>query len=302
MRRPLIHAEKPLRRYAVRVLAASAAVAVCAAPLTPIHAADSPSVIAAARLKNHPPRNWIRHYLGEDRYKIAGGTWRFVSTELDRFYYPAYAPEMLRQSPNRVIGFASAKDAEEAGYLPGAGYAGIDPSFDRAYAGAGSSSTSSRTTVNRSAKPIRITLADGVSTILVPAGWQRLASQKQQETAVDMFAGPQKGVAVVLAMQVQTRNGYSVENLMSPRIWRTLLERMAQSTPNARDAAEMRATKVTPGRLGGMRGVTMNFPRGGGPMGIGGGRGYLVGTGNKLYFVQGNTSGADKLLQTVRFR
>ena len=58
----------------------------------------SPSVKAAARLKYNPPRNWIRHYLGDDRYKIAGGVWKVVTTPNDKFYYPAYAAEMLRRS------------------------------------------------------------------------------------------------------------------------------------------------------------------------------------------------------------
>lgn len=297
MRRHLADAEKPLRRYAARVLAATAVVAVCAAPLTPIHAADSPSVRAAARLKNHPPRGWIRHYLGADRYKIAGGTWRFVSTELDRFYYPAYAPEMLRQSPGRVIGFASAKDAEEAGYLPGAGYANVDPGFDRAYAGAGGASTRGDAQ--------RITLADGASSVLLPASWRRVMTQNQQGRALDVLQGPGKNLMFVMKLPVQTSRGYSVENIMSPRIWRTILDRAASSGGrSAGVASEMRNTRVTKTQIGGMRGIALNFPRGsGGPMGLGnGGRAYMVGTGNTLFFVQASGDGGSKLLDSLRLR
>jgi hypothetical protein len=68
-----------------------------------------PSARAAAKLKKNPPPTWIQHYLPDDRYKIAGKVWKYVSTEVDRTYH----------LPNRVIGFSSAQEAEEAGYRPG---------------------------------------------------------------------------------------------------------------------------------------------------------------------------------------
>ncbi len=80
-----------------------------------------PSALAAARLKNNPPRNWIRHYLPADRYKIAGGIWKYVSTELDTYYHRPDSALMLQQPAGMVIGFASIADAEEAGYLPARG-------------------------------------------------------------------------------------------------------------------------------------------------------------------------------------
>ena len=298
MRRHSTPAEKLLRLPVVRVLVASAVVVICAAPLTPSRAADSPSVRAAARLKNHPPRGWIRHYLGEDRYKIAGGTWRFVSTELDRFYYPAYAPEMLRQSPGRVIGFASAKDAEEAGYMPGAGYAGIDPSFDRAYANGGSVSTRGGSGGEAAQ---RVTLADGTSTILVPAGWQRLMSDKQKDMSIDMFVGPQKGMALVMSMRIPMGNGYSAENLMSPRVMRSVLGQVGNSSGDARMSSALRNAKVEDVRLGGLRGITMTMPKNA-IRGLGGGRSYIVGTGDRFYIAQGSTPRAEQFLKTVRFR
>ncbi len=79
----------------------------------------SPSAKMAARLKYHPPKNWMGHYLPDDRYKI-GSTWRVLSTELDMFYHRPDCPNMLRQSAGSVIGFASADDALEAGYKPDA--------------------------------------------------------------------------------------------------------------------------------------------------------------------------------------
>ncbi len=78
----------------------------------------SPSVSAAARLKNKPPQNWLRHYLGDDRYKISGGVWKVVSTQTDNRYHRANCVFMLRSSAAIVIGFASPTDAMEAGYKP----------------------------------------------------------------------------------------------------------------------------------------------------------------------------------------
>ncbi len=80
---------------------------------------SSPSARAAARLKYHPPQGWINHYLPDDRYKIQGGVWRFVSTEMDDRYYLPDSPSMLSQSPGIVIGFANEAAAQEAGYRPG---------------------------------------------------------------------------------------------------------------------------------------------------------------------------------------
>lgn len=69
--------------------------------------------------KYHPaPVNWIAHYLPEDRFKITSGDWEVVSTETDKYYYKAWAPAMLRQTPNRVIGFHTWQNAMIAGYRP----------------------------------------------------------------------------------------------------------------------------------------------------------------------------------------
>ncbi len=76
---------------------------------------SSPSARSAARLKYNPPHNWLRHYLGDDRYKI-GSAWQVVSTETDTDYHRADCPLMLRQSPDGVIGFPTSALAVEAGY------------------------------------------------------------------------------------------------------------------------------------------------------------------------------------------
>lgn len=81
----------------------------------------SRSAVMAARLKKRPSSSWLAHYLPDDRYKIAGGVWKYVSTDLDTYYHRPDSPLMLRQSASGVIGFASAADAEEAGYRPGPG-------------------------------------------------------------------------------------------------------------------------------------------------------------------------------------
>ena len=75
-----------------------------------------PSAIEAARLKYYPPGGYLSHYLPDDRYKIAGNVWKYVSTDLDTYYHVPSSPNMMRQPADRVIGFASAADAEEAGY------------------------------------------------------------------------------------------------------------------------------------------------------------------------------------------
>jgi hypothetical protein len=82
-----------------------------------------PSAKMAAKLKKSPAPSWLAHYLPDDRYKIAGGVWKFVSTDLDTYVHLPNSPLMLRQSADSVIGFASMADAEEAGYTPEPGLA-----------------------------------------------------------------------------------------------------------------------------------------------------------------------------------
>ncbi|RYG60821.1 hypothetical protein EON80_24390, partial [bacterium] len=98
------------------VLSAVGASVANAAP-TPGRKLPGPSAVQAARLKKYPPPNYLSHYLPDDRYKIAGNVWKYVSTDLDTYYHVPSSPNMLRQPANRVIGFANARDAEEAGYV-----------------------------------------------------------------------------------------------------------------------------------------------------------------------------------------
>jgi hypothetical protein len=76
-----------------------------------------PAAVQAARLKKYPPPGYLSHYLPDDRYKIAGGVWKYVSTDLDTYYHVPQSPNMMRQPADRVIGFANVRDAEEAGYI-----------------------------------------------------------------------------------------------------------------------------------------------------------------------------------------
>ena len=93
------------------VLAASAANSSHAAPV-------GPSARAAAGLKKNPRTQWLAHYLPDDRYKIAGGVWKYVTTNLDTYYHVPSSTNMMRQPNAGVIGFPSAREAEEAGYMP----------------------------------------------------------------------------------------------------------------------------------------------------------------------------------------
>lgn len=131
------------------VLAASA---LCTG-LVHAYPGTSPSARAAVRLAYHPPKNYIQHYLPADRYKVAGGTWKVLSTEIDEDYHRATCPNMLRESAGIVLGFASATDAVDAGYrpcpicrpqIPVAVYASTAPAPAPAYTNDGQASAESR--------------------------------------------------------------------------------------------------------------------------------------------------------------
>ena len=122
----------------------------------------------AARLKYAPPNNYLKHYLGDDRYKIAGGVWKVVSTQLDTYYHRPTCPNILRQHADIVLGFSHSKDAEEAGYR-------ADPvcqpkEIAVVYGQLGGSVT------DYVSSATRLTLADGSSSIILPTGWRRVES------------------------------------------------------------------------------------------------------------------------------
>jgi len=124
----------------------------------------SRSVKAAARLKNHPPAGWINHYLGDDRYKIAGHVWKVVSTQSDQYFHRPDCPEMLHQSADIVIGFPSVASALEAGYMPDPH---CRPDINTAAVDGRVASTRAQ----------QVRLSDGRSTVTLPAGWRQLQSQ-----------------------------------------------------------------------------------------------------------------------------
>jgi len=140
------------------------------------------SAALAAWLANTPPPGWIQHYLPDDRYKIVGGIWQYVSTDVDSYYHKPGSPEMLKQPADNVIGFASRHDAEEAGYLPGPSVTAGDDNSPGASPSTGAEALAemaqlgeiaSSATYNRSNRPRTITLSDNESQVLLPAGWWR---------------------------------------------------------------------------------------------------------------------------------
>lgn len=215
----------------------------------------SPSVIGAARYKNAPPRGWIRHYLGDDRYKIAGKVWKFVSTERDRYFYPPWAPEMLRQSANTVIGFASADDAIEAGYAPASKYRSqlLPDYLDRAEGG--SSGLGSRS----AKKGTRIVLSDGVSTVLLPSGFFRVAQTipvDGQLTPIDIILSASSSTKVAFGFIKVDANDKSG---VTPQVFRELKRYVETGSLPDADLQSLRGSKVTSSRLSGMKAVTVTL-------------------------------------------
>ena len=153
----------------------------------------------AARLKYAPPNNYLKHYLGDDRYRIAGGVWKVVSTQLDTYYHRPTCPNILRQHADIVIGFSHSRDAEEAGYR--ADSVCQPQQITVLYGQAQNALTGYLTS------PTRLTLADGGSTVVVPAGWGRMGSTSSEHQNirfyVDMFmrkgGRPQDMVIIITA-------------------------------------------------------------------------------------------------------
>ncbi len=268
----------------------------------PAHAqrVTSPSVRAAARLKNHPPKNWIRHYLGEDRYKIAGGVWKVVSTELDSFYYPAWAPEMLRQKPGIVIGFSSAAEAEEAGYR-----ASAYPMENALYGLTAAEIISARqriSTTMAARAGTRVTLSDGVSSVLLPNGWKHtpVGGQSQNTAAgnvsyqADMLSPPDGRSGIMFAF-INVPGNANVESFLSPdKIAQLKTQMSARAGADATFAKSLEGAKLGSGTLGGLRGLTIipgknaNLPAGMA------GRLTLVGRGSKMYIMGAQLAPTDK--------
>ena len=188
------------------VLLAGAATSSHAAPV-------GPSARAAARLKKNPTSAWLAHYLPDDRYKIAGKVWKYVTTNLDTYYHVPSSANMMRQPNSGVIGFPSARAAEEAGYLPDPRDGTLQQvrgnieqqQFAREQqAAAAARNGGTRTFIRPSGKVI---LGDGRSTLVVPADWQRIASDQKTEEgrnfSIDLMMHPRsKKIALLLTMTV----------------------------------------------------------------------------------------------------
>lgn len=280
----------------------------------------SPSVLEAALLKlgidpkrgtYFPPNDWIRHYLGDDRFKIVGGTWPVVSTEMDAYYHRPECPNMLKQPAGTVIGFMSAEEAVEAGYT-------ADPVChpeEPAGAFAGPGITVLGSTVNSA--PQQITLADG-STLTLPARWRRLGSTSQQNQggafSIDTFRPARGAGAVIVASMTFTQLPQNVNlgALLTPEGFRKYLQG-DQSLLNAsgqvnsgmdRLATMLDSFSVSSATLGGMRGVLLKPKRGASVPGFRGsvivvGRGQTI---HEIYDATGGAPGVDTIIKTYRPR
>lgn len=262
------------------------------------------SAYAAARLKNHPPKNWIRHYLGDDRYKIAGGVWKVVSTELDRYYYPAWAPEMLRQPAGLVIGFSSAEQAEEAGYLPSAYPMGVSL---YGLTSAEIAAARRRAVAASAAQGRRITLADGRSTVILPNGWTHQPVGTQNvgthvggaSFQMDLLSSPGgKGGISFVFMNVPGQG--DIEKFLTPQGVEQLRQRLRQRAgSDGSVASALEGAQLGTATLGGLRGLTI-IPGKGAKLPAGmAGRLTIVGRGSKMYMMVAQLSPKDTQYGTV---
>ena len=247
----------------------------------------SPSVKAAHRYKYNPPRNWIRHYLGDDRYKIAGGIWKVVTTPNDRYAYPAYAREMLRRSPNNVIGFSSKEEAEEAGYILSPNYfstyneASSAPLSDVVTQSSNQMTTRARTASysprvsNTTRRAARVLLPDRVSSVLLPSGWEyvEMASttyQTPQGAVLDQNAVVRprsgRGGYILFGIQTMPQGSDSAALLRSQekslQQMRGSLNKLSTQSGRVNSGANnfMRDFKPVRVRVGGLRGMRIKVP------------------------------------------
>ncbi|HVF85921.1 MAG TPA: hypothetical protein VM821_08055 [Abditibacteriaceae bacterium] len=282
----------------------------------------SPSVKQAHRLKFYPPRGWIRHYLGDDRYKI-GTTWRVVTTPNDKFYYPPFAREMLMAPPGQIIGFASAQDAQEAGYAPAPAYGeafGLDArqmaTDDLRNSEEPSSGAAPRrnvTTINRTPRAQRIILADGRSSVLLPPNWKRVQSMQRTYNGVLAQAdvlGPVSGrgglAFATVTVPGMPRNA-DMGMFIKPSTFRQSLSRVNNSgRVNNQVTQAMNDVSIRSASLGGVSGVSLT-PRRGLRLPTGSvGEIVMIGRGSKLYMMMnqgaGRLPGARTIVNSFRPR
>ena len=273
-------------RLTLPFAAAFAAITVFSCHL-PAHAYPntSPSALAAARLKYRPPYNWIRHYLGDDRYKIAGNVWKFVSTTTDQYYHRPDSPFMLAQPAGIVIGFASAAEAEEAGYLPG-------PSANAIVLPAIKGNGGDGTTINNSKNAMRIVLADGLSTVLLPPNWKRTRTGAQTVLGYALQSDtlePLKGGGSLRFAFINAPGNINVEPFLTVEKFPQLAALAGKSGKNSAASQYLKNAAVSRARLGGRSGVTLT-PRASTP-GISG-RVTLAARGAKVYMLENNAGRA----------
>jgi hypothetical protein len=250
--------------------------------------AKGTSAEAAAILKNHPPAGWISHYLGDDRYKIAGHVWKVVSTQRDKYFHRPDCPEMLRQPAGIVIGFPSVASALEAGYLP-------DPHCNPA---ASATAINIGGAVSNHAQ--RIQLSDG-SSVTLPAGWRKVQSQKISNkyisASIDSFAPGKSldsGAAIITFDFPGAGNRTETLTAAKAKEYMSMYNNSGyvnSAIPRSRN--EMNIKDVT---YKGMRGVVMT-PK---TKKNGDGIFYMVQKGSRLYVVAvGGDKGIPKGAQTI---
>jgi hypothetical protein len=285
--------------------------AVCGAACSVQAGPVGPSARMAARLKKHPTSNWLAHYLPDDRYKIAGGIWKYVSTDLDTYYHRPDSPNMLRQPANIVIGFASAAEAEEAGYRPDA-----------------SVFTEGPLGMARSIGGRRVVLSDRVSTLVLPSGWQKGPANFQNvqggSVAMDIFISPKSQPIVVGVYSAPPTLNVDFGQFTTPEGMKGLrnnlsgslkqLDSLGQSTGNVNSnqfafgnvggqldkmMGQMKVSGIT---LNGMRGVKTVITGG---MGGQASTNYVFGRGRKMWFISDYSKRpieSSALVKSVLFR
>ncbi len=256
-----------------------------------------PSAKAAARLKKNPTSAWLAHYLPDDRYKIAGGVWKYVTTNLDTYYHRPDSPNMMNQPNSGVIGFSSAQAAAEAGYSPDPRDGTLQQvrgNFEQKQfareqeAARAAQNGGKRNFIKPSGKVI---LGDGRSTMVVPPDWQRVASDRNSQNgsnfSIDlMMHAKSKKIAIMLTMTVpnvdvgrQLSSGQFANNIN--RFGTAVNSTGEISNAGAGKVGDwLQQAKVRRTRWGGLNGVVVSPPPSARDKS---GNLLIVGRGNKAY-------------------
>lgn len=276
---------------------------------------SGPSAKMAAELKREPPPapSWVAHYLPDDRYKVAGGIWKYVSTELDTYYHLPNSPLMMSQPSNIVIGFSDQKMAEEAGYRPDNTVAAKIKAAELSKATAalpdGMKPLTATTTV---------TLGDGQSKVTVPAGWTHIKMPDMggfmKNFSVDIFLpkgggqmnpamlkNGQKRPKMVMVMTMTNPRGINLEGAMQADFLKAKLaenrgadramDEMASQNPQLSQFASMwKDVEMTPSNWGGAKAVKLSAKKGSKNTAMIS-SGIIAARGPKVYIFQDTTGG-----------